>query len=80
MRVFKFKDKSKLVTINEWKYKIDWENDGASKIEIKFRNLIFPYWKNSIIFPFFSRVSRINKIVLLLDVLLNIPFFGILFA
>ena len=49
MRVFKFKDKSKLVTINEWKYKIDWENDGASKIEIKFRNLIFPYWKNSII-------------------------------
>lgn len=49
MKVYKYKSLTKLVTINIWKYKIDWENDGASKIERQFRDLIYPYWKNSII-------------------------------
>ena len=49
MRVFKFNSLTKLVTLNTSKYKIDWENDGASKIERQFRDLIYPYWKNKII-------------------------------
>lgn len=39
----------KLVNINSNKYAIDWENDGNSSLEIKFRNLIYPYWKSQII-------------------------------
>ena len=39
----------KLVTLNVRKYLIDWNNSGASKIEVKFRDLIRPYWFRSII-------------------------------
>jgi len=48
MRVKKLNsDKEFLLTTK--KYGIDWGNSGASGIEIQFRNLIFPYWKNSIV-------------------------------
>jgi len=47
--VFKYGSKTKLVTININRYKIDWENDGASKIERQFRDLIYPFWKNQIV-------------------------------
>ncbi len=49
MRVLKYNSKTKLVTINTNRYRIDWENDGASKIERQFRDLIYPYWRNCIV-------------------------------
>jgi hypothetical protein len=39
----------KLVTLNIRKYLIDWENDGNSSLEVRFRDLIYLYWRNSII-------------------------------
>lgn len=48
MKVLRF-NSNKEVLISTRKYLIDWENDGASKLEVGFRNLIYPYWKNSII-------------------------------
>ena len=48
MRVKKLNsDKEFLLTVK--KYGIDWENSGASSLEIKFRDLIYPHWRNSII-------------------------------
>ena len=49
MKVSKLNQPSKIVLLNTNKFLIDWEKDGASKIEVKFRNLIFPYWKNCIV-------------------------------
>ncbi len=49
MKVYKLNSSSKLVTLNVGKYKIDWLKDGASKIEKQFRDLIYPFWKNSIV-------------------------------
>lgn len=49
MKVYKFNSPSKLVTLNVFKYKIDWEHDGASKIERQFRDLIYPFWKHKIV-------------------------------
>jgi len=39
----------KIVTLKTSKYIIDWENDGNSSLEIMFRNLIYPFWKNYIV-------------------------------
>ncbi|MDO8610085.1 MAG: hypothetical protein Q7R95_06025 [bacterium] len=39
--------KTVLLKIN--KYKIDWENDGNSSLETRFRDLIYPFWKNHIV-------------------------------
>jgi len=35
--------------LNARKYAIDWEKDGASKLERRFKELIRPYWKNQIV-------------------------------
>ena len=48
MRVKRFNSK-KEVLITYKKYLINWENDGASKLEVSFRDFIHPFWKNSII-------------------------------
>lgn len=40
---------TKLVSINVNKYRIDWDKDGSSSLERRFRDLIRPFWKNSII-------------------------------
>lgn len=40
---------TKSVTLSNSRYAIDWDNDGASKLEIKFRDLIYPFWKNYIV-------------------------------
>ena len=48
MKVTKFKS-DKIISLNAKKYYINWEKDGDSSLEIKFRDLIYPYWKNSII-------------------------------
>jgi len=48
MRVKKLNsDKEFLLTTK--KYGIDWENSGASGLEIRFRDLIKTYWRNSIV-------------------------------
>lgn len=48
MRVKKLNsNKEVLLKIN--KYKIDWEKDGNSSFEIKFRDLIYPYWKAHVV-------------------------------
>jgi len=48
MRVKKI-NSSKEVLLNIHKYKIDWEKDGNSSLERQFRDLIYPYWKQSIV-------------------------------
>ena len=48
MRVRKL-NSSKEILLNIKDYRIDWEKDGASKLEIKFRDLIKPYWFNHIV-------------------------------
>lgn len=48
MRVKRFKS-DKLVLINTHKYKIDWAKSGASSLETRFRDLIKPFWRNSIV-------------------------------
>ncbi len=49
MKVSKLNHPEKLVSLSYKKYAIDWQTDGASKIEVKFRDLIFPFWKNRIV-------------------------------
>lgn len=39
----------KLVNLNTFKYRINWEKDGSSKLERMFRDLISIYWRNSIV-------------------------------
>lgn len=48
MKVKKLNSK-KYVLIRTHKYLIDWKNDGDSKLEIKFRDLIKPYWDTQIV-------------------------------
>jgi hypothetical protein len=48
MKVTKLKS-DKVVTLNTRRYAIDWNNDGNSSLEVRFRELIYPYWKNSIV-------------------------------
>lgn len=40
---------NKEVSLNTKKYAINWEKSGASKLEKQFRDLIYPYWKRSIV-------------------------------
>lgn len=48
MRVFRLNSKKEiLLKIN--KYRIDWQNDGNSSLERRFRDLIYPFWKNHIV-------------------------------
>ncbi len=49
MRIGKLNNPNKLVVVNPRKYLIDWENDGGSKLEVSFRDLIYPYWKFQLI-------------------------------
>lgn len=49
MRVSKLNSPNKLVLLNTKKYLIDWENDGNSSLEKRFRELIKPYWTDSIV-------------------------------
>lgn len=48
MRVTKF-NSSKTVLLRINKYAIDWQNDGNSSLEVRFRKLIYPWWKNYIV-------------------------------
>src|ERR1017187_546589 len=52
----------KEVLINVNKYKINWDSDGASKLEVKFRNLIRPYWYRSIILYQFKIPASLLRI------------------
>src|SRR2546426_220282 len=50
MRVTKL-NSSKTVLLKVRKYLINWDDDSAfaSKLEVKFKNLIYPYWKNYLV-------------------------------
>ena len=48
MRVKRF-NSNKEILINTKKYLINWENSGASSLETRFRDLIRPFWGNSIV-------------------------------
>lgn len=48
MRVTKL-NSSKEVLLKINKYRLDWRNDGNSSLEIKFRDLIYPFWKHYIV-------------------------------
>lgn len=52
MRVGKLNNPSRLVLISTKRYLVDWEKDGNSKLERKFRELVKPYWKNKYIVLF----------------------------
>jgi hypothetical protein len=39
----------KEILINAHKYAIKWNKDGASKLETRFKELIFPYWNTQIV-------------------------------
>ncbi len=40
---------SKIRTSSDRLFLIDWTNDGASSLEIRFRDLIKPFWKNFLV-------------------------------
>lgn len=48
MKVFKL-NSQKEVTLRINKYRLDWENDGSSSLETRFRDLIKPFWFGQII-------------------------------
>jgi len=48
MRVKKY-NSSKDVLLKTKKYSINWDKDGNSSLERKFRDLIYPFWKNQIV-------------------------------
>ncbi len=48
MKVWNLKGRAQ-VLIKTHEYLIDWKKDGASKLETKFKELIFPYWRNQIV-------------------------------
>lgn len=48
MKVFKL-NSTKEVILKVNKYRIDWQNDGNSSLERRFRDLIYPFWKNHIV-------------------------------
>lgn len=49
MRVGKLNNPNKQVLLKIAQYKIDWENDGNSSLEVRFRELIKPYWFHKIV-------------------------------
>jgi very-short-patch-repair endonuclease len=48
MRVTKFNSRKEIL-LRTNKYLIDWQNDGASKLEKQFRDLIKPYWFHQVV-------------------------------
>lgn len=61
MRLGKLNNPTRLVSVNPRKYLIDWENDGSSKPEICFRDLIYPYWKfYLVLFQFYIPGSKLR--------------------
>jgi hypothetical protein len=40
---------SKEVLLRINKYRIDWQKDGNSSLEIRFRDLVYPYWRHSLV-------------------------------
>jgi hypothetical protein len=39
------------------KYRINWQNDSVSIFQTKFKNIIFPYWRNDIVFEEFPVIG-----------------------
>ena|SRR5579864_6751594 len=56
MRVGKLNNPTRIVNVNPHKYLIDWNNDGGSKLEVKFRDFIRPHWENLYLVLFQFRI------------------------
>jgi hypothetical protein len=48
MRVWNLSGRRQIL-INTKRYNIKWEKDGASKLETRFKELMFPYWNRYIV-------------------------------
>lgn len=49
MRVSKLNSPNRLVLLNISKHRIDWDDDGSSSLETRFRDLIKPFWGNDVV-------------------------------
>lgn len=52
----------RLVNKNVNKYAIDWDNKSKSKLQFKFKKLLFPYWKNHIVYEEFPVYGTMLKV------------------
>jgi len=55
----------KLVNKNVTRYSIDWEAKSRSKLQFKFKEFFYPYWKNHIVYEEFPVYGSMLKIDLL---------------
>ena len=54
-----------LVNKNVRKYLIDWEGKSRSKLQFKFKQFFYPYWKNHIVYEEFPVYGSMLKVDLL---------------
>jgi hypothetical protein len=54
-----------LVNKNVRKYSIDWEGKSRSKLQFKFKQFFYPYWKNHIVYEEFPVYGSMLKVDLL---------------
>lgn len=52
----------KLVNKNVNKYRIDWDGKSRSKLQFKFKQFFYPYWKNHIVFEEFPVYGSMMKV------------------
>ena len=55
----------KLVNKNVRRYSINWEAKSRSKLQFKFKEFFYPYWKNHIVYEEFPGYGSMLKIDLL---------------
>jgi hypothetical protein len=54
-----------LVNKNVRKYLVDWESKSRSKLQFKFKQFLFPYWKNHIVYEEFPVYGSMLKVDIL---------------
>ena len=52
----------KLVNKNVNKYRIHWDGKSRSKLQFKFKQFFYPYWKNHIVFEEFPVYGTMMKV------------------
>jgi hypothetical protein len=55
----------KLVNKNVRNYEIDWDGKSRSKLQFKFKQFFYPYWKNHIVYEEFPVYGSMLKVDLL---------------
>ena len=55
----------RLVNKNVRKYLIDWEGKSRSKLQFKFKQFFYPYWKNHIVYEEFPVYGTMLKVDIL---------------